>query len=69
VAGIIYPSASHNAVNMYLKLKPNGEIMRLADLVPQNKIMVTDNEPIPNKALILRTCKGGSSHPDFGPVD
>jgi hypothetical protein len=25
-AGITYPSASHNPVNMFLRLKPHGEI-------------------------------------------
>jgi hypothetical protein len=40
---------------MFVKLKPNGEIMLLADLLPYNKIMVKDQEPIANKVLILRT--------------
>jgi hypothetical protein len=45
VADIIYPSTSHNPVNMFSKLKPNGEIRLLADLVPHNKIIVKDYRP------------------------
>jgi hypothetical protein len=55
VADIIYPSSSHNPVNMFLKLKPNREIRLLADFVPHNKTMVKDQGPIPNQAPILRT--------------
>jgi hypothetical protein len=40
---------------MFSKLKSNGEIRLLADLVPCNKITVKDYEPIPNQVLILRT--------------
>jgi hypothetical protein len=53
--GIIDASTSHNPLNMFRKLKPNGEIRLLADHVPHNKIMVEDHEPILNQALILRT--------------
>jgi hypothetical protein len=48
VAGILYPSASHNSVNMFLKLKPNREIRLLANLVPCRKIVVKDHRPIQN---------------------
>jgi hypothetical protein len=54
-AGIIYLSGNHNPINMFPKLKPNGEIRLLADLVPCNKITVKDHGPIPNQVLILRT--------------
>ena len=54
-AGIIYPSEAHNPVNMFPKLKPNGEVRLLADLVARNKITIKDHGPIPNQALILRT--------------
>jgi hypothetical protein len=42
-AGIIYPSEAHNPVNMFPKLKPNGEVRLLADLVARNKITVKDH--------------------------
>jgi hypothetical protein len=48
VAGIIYPSASHNPVNMFMKLKLNGEIRLLADLEHHNKIIVKAHKPITN---------------------
>jgi hypothetical protein len=48
VVDIIYPSACHNPVNIFLKLRSIGEIRPLADLVPHNKIMVKDQEPIAN---------------------
>jgi hypothetical protein len=41
-AGIIYPSPSHNPVNMFPKLKPNREIRPWANLVPHNKITIKD---------------------------
>jgi hypothetical protein len=40
---------------MFPKLKPNGEVHLLADLVAKNKITVKDHGPIPNQAGILRT--------------
>jgi hypothetical protein len=40
---------------LFPKLKPNGEIRLLADLVPHNKITVKDYRLIPNRMLILRT--------------
>jgi hypothetical protein len=55
VAVIIYPSTSHNPVNMFLKHKPNGEIRLFADLVPYNKVTFKNHGPIPNQALIWRT--------------
>jgi hypothetical protein len=39
---------------MFLKLKPNGEIRLLADLVPYNKIIFKDHEVIPKLELNLR---------------
>jgi hypothetical protein len=55
VGDIIYPSASRNPVNMFLKLITNGEIRLVADLVPCNKITVENYEPIANQLLFLRT--------------
>jgi hypothetical protein len=40
---------------MFPKLKPNGEVCLLADLVARNKFTVMDHGPILNQALILRT--------------
>jgi hypothetical protein len=40
---------------MFPKLKLNGKISLLADLVPYNRIIVKDHEPIHNEGLILRT--------------
>jgi len=52
--GIIYSSEANNPVNVFPKLKPNGEIRLLADLVPRNAITVKDRGPIPNQSMILR---------------
>jgi hypothetical protein len=54
-AGTIYPSASHNPVNTFPKLKPNGELRLLADLVPPIKITLKDHAHITNQVLILST--------------
>jgi hypothetical protein len=54
VAGNVYPSISYNSLNMFLKLKCNGEIRLLVNLVPFNKIMVKDYEFIHNEVLLLR---------------
>ena len=40
---------------MFLKLKPNGEIRLLADLVPRNDITKKNDSTIPNQSMILRT--------------
>ena len=40
---------------MFPKLKPNGEIRLLADLIPRNDITIKDHGGIPNQAMILRT--------------
>ena len=40
---------------MFTKLKPNGEIRLLADLVPRNDITRKNNSTIPNQSMILRT--------------
>jgi hypothetical protein len=53
VAKTIYPSASHNPVDTFPKLKPNSRIWLLAELVPCNKIMVKGHGPIPSQVLIL----------------
>ena len=37
------------------KLKPNGEIRLLADLVPRKDITIKDDSTIPNQSIILRT--------------
>jgi len=40
---------------MFPKLKPNGEIRLLADLVPRNDIRIKNDSTIPNQSMILRT--------------
>ena len=52
---IIYPCEANNPVNMFPKLKPNGEIRLLADLVPRNDITKKNDSTIPNQSMILRT--------------
>jgi hypothetical protein len=48
MAGIIYPRASHNPVNMFPKLKPNEKIRLVADLVAHNTITGKDYGPVLN---------------------
>ena len=52
---IIYPCEVNNPVNMFPKLKPNGEIRLVADLVPRNDITKKNDSTIPNQSMILRT--------------
>ena len=52
---IIYPCEANNPVNMFSKLKPNGEIRLLADLVLKNDITIKNDSTIPNESMILRT--------------
>ena len=52
---IIYSCEANNPVNMFPKLKPNGEIRLLADLVPRNDITIKTDSTIPNQSMILRT--------------
>ena len=52
---IIHPCKPNNPVYMFLKLKPNGEIRLLADLVPRNDITRKNDSTIPNQFMILRT--------------
>ena len=52
---IIYSCEANNPVNMFPKLKPNGEIRLLADLVPRNDIIIKNESTIPNQSMILRT--------------
>ena len=52
---IIYPCEANNPVNMFPKLKPNGEIRLLADLVPRNDITIKNDSTIPNQSMIVRT--------------
>ena len=52
---IIYPCEANNPVNMFPKLKPNGKIRLLADLVPRNDIAKKNDSTIPNQSMILRT--------------
>ena len=52
---IIYPCEAYNPVNMFPKLKPNGEIRLLADLVLRNDITKKNNCIIPNQSMIFRT--------------
>jgi hypothetical protein len=47
-AGIIYSSNSHNPINMFPKLKPDGKVWLLTDLVSHNKTLVEDNGLIYN---------------------
>jgi len=55
VKNIIYPCEANNPVNIFPKLKPNGEIRLLADLVPRNDITIKNDCTIPNQSMILRT--------------
>jgi len=52
---IIYPCEANNPVNMFPKLKPNGEIRHLADLVPRNNITIKNDSTFPNQSMIFRT--------------
>jgi len=52
---IIYPCQANNPVNMFPKLKPNGEIRLLADLVPRNDITIKNDSTMSNQSMILRT--------------
>jgi len=52
---IIYPCEANNPVNMFPKLKPNGEIRLLADLVLRNNITIKNDSTIPNQSMILTT--------------
>ena len=52
---IIYSYEANNPVKMFPKLKPNGEIRLLADLVPRNDITIKNDSTIPNQSMILRT--------------
>ena len=52
---IIDPCATNNPVNMFPKLKPNGEIRLLADLVPRHDITRKKDSTIPNQYMIPRT--------------
>ena len=51
---IIYSCEASNPVNMFPKLKPNGEIRLLAYLVPRNDITIKNDTTISNQSLILR---------------
>ena len=55
VKNIIYPCEANNPVNKFPKLKPNGEIRLLADLVPWNDITIKKDTTIPNPSIFLRT--------------
>ena len=50
---IIYPFEANNPVNMFPKLKPNGEIRLLAELRPRNDITKKNDSTIPNQPMIL----------------
>ena len=52
---IINPCEANNPLNMFPKLKPNGEIRLLADLVPRNDITKKNDSTIANQFMILRT--------------
>ena len=55
VKPIIHPCQANNPVNMFPKLKLNGEIRLLADLVPRDDITKKNDTTIPNQYMILRT--------------
>jgi hypothetical protein len=50
-----FTQAPATTLSIFPKLKSNGKIRLLGDLVPRNKIMVKDYGHIPNQALIPRT--------------
>ena len=52
---IIYQCEANEPVNMFPKLKPNGEIKLLADLVPRKDISKKNDCAIANQSMILRT--------------
>ena len=52
---IIYLCKANNPVNMFPKLKPNGEIRLLSDLVPRNDVTKKNDSTIPNQSMILST--------------
>jgi len=52
---IIYPGEANYPVKMFPKVKPNGEIRLLADLVARKDITIKNDRTIPNHLLILRT--------------
>ena len=52
---IIYLCEANTPVNMFLKLKPNGQIRLLADLAPRNDITKKKDSTIPNQSMILKT--------------
>ena len=52
---IIYPCEANNPVTMFPKLKPNGEIRLLGDLVPRKDIIKKNDSTIPNQSMIHRT--------------
>jgi len=52
---IIYPCKANNPDNMFLMLKPNGEIRLLVDLVPRNNITIKNDSSILNHSMIRRT--------------
>ena len=49
---IMYRCKANNTVNMFPKLKPNGKIRLLADLVPRNDITKEYDSTIPNQSMI-----------------
>jgi len=61
---IIYSCEAKNPVKMFPKLRLNGEIILLADLVPRNDIRIKKAGIIHNWAVIFRTvtrAKSGST--------
>jgi len=52
---IIYPYEANNPVTMFPKLKANGEIKLLADLVQGNDITIKNYNTIPNQSMIPTT--------------
>ena len=53
---IIYPGKANNPVNMFPKLKPNGEIRFLADLVPRNDITKKKRQHYPQSIHDSQNC-------------
>ena len=52
---IIWPCQANNPGNMFPKLKPNGGISLLADIVPRNDITKYNGTTILNQSMILKT--------------
>jgi len=52
---MIYPCEANNPLYMFHRLKPNGEMRLLADIVLRGCITIKNDSPISNPSMILRT--------------